>query len=227
MKTLYTFIFTLVFVLFLASSIQASAPKFPWKAGHLELWDNTALTGDLSYNWAAEMVSLRQEDGRIRTFSANQVARFGWFDYSVHKLRNFVSLAKPLDKDRTNQVFYEVCMDGPLTVIRRMRQPHGFLKRWFNHPSHATDQPVMAQNTDHFDYFVYDAGQLLNLNRYYQDIYTPLMTAYDRELHHYIQTHNINDRALPGRLVIISRYNWLVQSDTKAASNKGVANAPN
>ncbi len=227
MKTLYTFAAIVLFVLFFVSSSQASHPKLPWKAGHVELWDNTALEGDLSYNWAAEMVSLRQADGRIRTFSANQVARFGWFDYSVHKLRNFVSLVKPLDKDRTNQVFYEVCLDGQLTVVRRMRQPRGFLKRWFSHPSHATDQPVMAQNPDHFDYFVRDAERLLALDRFYTDVYRPLMTTYDRELHQYVLTHNINDRSLHGRLILISHYNWLVQFDTKAASTKEHVNAPN
>ncbi|RYF63556.1 MAG: hypothetical protein EOO39_28310 [Cytophagaceae bacterium] len=227
MKTVYTFTFSVFFVFFSLTAICASYPKVIWHAGHIELWDRTDLEGDLSYNWAAEMVSVRQEDGRIRTFSANQVARFGWFDYSQHRLRNFISLVKPVDKDLTNQAFYEVCMDGSLTVVRRLRQSHGLLKGLLSHPAHATDQPDMAQNMDLFDYFVYDAGRLLTLNRFYIDIYEPLMTTYKKELHQYIQIHNINDRTLPGRLVLIDRYNWFVQQDSKAASAKGVADAPN
>lgn len=227
MKTTYTFLFSAIIVLFSLSPIRAFYPKVIWHAGHIELWDRTDLEGDLSYNWAAEMVSIRQEDGRIRTFSANQVARFGWFDYSQHKLRNFVSLVKPVDKDLTNQAFYEVCMDGSLTVVRRLRQSRGLLKRLLSHPAHATDQPSLSQDMDHFDYFVCDAGRLLALNRFYIDIYEPLMTTYKKELSQYVQTHNINDRSLPGRLVLIDRYNWFVQHDSKAASAKGRADAPN
>ena len=227
MKASYTFTFFVFFVLFSVTLTEASHPKIIWHAGHIERWDRTDLEGDLSYNWAAEMVSIRQEDGRIRTFSANQVARFGWFDYSQHKLRNFVSLVKPAGKDMTNQGFYEICMDGSLAVVRRLRQSHGLLKRLLSHPAHATDQPVLAQNTDLFDYFVYDAGRLLPLNRFYLDIYEPLMTTYKKELRQYTLTHNINDRVLAGRLVLIDRYNWFVQHDSKAASVKSVADAPN
>lgn len=227
MKTLYTFLFSIIIVFFSSSPAQASHPKIIWHAGHIELWDRTDLEGDLSYNWAAEMVSIRQEDGRIRTFSANQVARFGWFDYSQHKLRNFVSLVKPVDKGRTNQVFYEVCMEGSLAVVRRLRQSHGLLKHLLTHPAQATDQPSLTENTDLFDYFVSDAGRLLAFNRFYIDIYEPLMATYQKELRQYAQTHNINDRALLGRLVLIDRYNWFVQHDSKAASAKGVSDAPN
>ncbi|AKD57080.1 hypothetical protein [Spirosoma radiotolerans] len=227
MKKAYVFIFSTIFVLFSLTSSKASYPKVIWHAGHVELWDRTDLEGDLSYNWAAEMVSIRQEDGRVRTFSANQVARFGWFDYSQHKLRNFVALANPADKGLINQVFYEVCMDGSLTVVRRLRQSHGLLKRLLSHPTHATDQPSLTENIDLFDYFVYDAGRLLALNRFYTDIYEPLMTTFKKEIRQYVQTHNINDRLLPGRLLLIDRYNWFVQHDSKAASVKGVADAPN
>lgn len=227
MKAIYTFILSTFFVLFSLSPTAASHPKIIWHAGHVEFWDRTDLEGDVSYNWAAEMVSVRQEDGCIRTFSANQVARFGWFDYAQHKLRNFVSLAKPVDKDITNQGFYEICLDGSLAVVRRLRQSRGLLKRLLSHPAHATDQPVLAQNTDLFDYFVYDAGRLLALDRFYLDIYEPLMTAYKKELHHYASTHNINDRALAGRLVLIDRFNWFVQHDSKAASAKNATHAPN
>lgn len=220
MKSLLKFTFAFFFVLFLFDTSQAAQPKIIWRAGQLELWDRTTLEGDLTYNWAAEMVSLREAGGRVRTFSANQVARFSWFDYSVHKLRNFISLVRPINQEQEGQVFHEICMDGPLTVVRRLKKPHGLFKRWLNRPEQTNDQPAIAQDTDQFNYFVYDAGQLLDLDRFYKDIYTPLMTSYDRELNQYVERHNINNRTLAGRLVLIDRYNWMVQHDSKAASTK-------
>lgn len=225
MNLLSTCISPLLFILFLTNHGQAAHPKAAWQTGQLELWNKTILAGELSYNWGAEMVSVRQADGRVRTFSANQASHFSWFDYSVHRQRHFVSLEKALDKERSSQVFYELCMDGPLAVVRRMRKPNGLLKRWFRHPALLTDQPAIAQDISLFEYFVYDAGRLLSIDRFYSDIYQPLMTSYKQELYQYVQTHNINDHLLPGRLIVINRYNWLVQHDTKAASTKDPAGA--
>ena len=161
---------------------------------------------------------IHQPDGRLRALSANQVLEFGWFDYNLYKQRDFKSLSGSMDTDRINRRFFEVCMDGSLSVVRRLRRPHGLFKRAFGHPSHYTDQPTMAQDTDHFDYFVHDAGQLIALDQFYGAIYEPLMTAYDQELQHYAQKHNLNTRSLLGRLVLIDHYNFLAQKNTQSAS---------
>lgn len=224
MKTIYTFTFALLFVLFYV--ISNAKPINPlWRAGQIRFWNNVVLEGDIAYNWSAEMVSLRQQDGRVQTYSANQAAGFGWFDYEQSKQRNFVSVTRPLDNERTSQCFFEVCTDGPLTVIRRFRKRHGPLKNLFSHPEHSSDQPTISQDTDLFEYFVFDAGRLLALNKFHTDIYKPLMTAYHEELRQYILSHNINDRALQGRLLLIGRYNTMVQYDPKTASNKRFSGA--
>jgi hypothetical protein len=223
MKAVYNLTKISLIVLFFVNTTQAAAPATVWYAGQLVLWDKMPLEGELSYNWSAEMVSLRQPDGRVRTFSAHQVSEFGWFDFSLQKYRTFVSLAKPVEKGRTDQGFFEICLDGPLTVVRQLRQRRGFLKTLFSHPTYTNDKPALAKSDEFFSYFVYDAGQLLKLDRYYIDIYEPLMMNYNREIRQYVLKHNINDRSLPGRLVLINHYNWLVQHDTKAASAKGVS----
>ena len=165
---------------------------------------------------------LIQTDGRITTLSANQVLQFGWFDDNQHKYRDFRSLSLPsaLEADRVRPAFFEICSDGSLVVIRRIKQSRGLLKRAFGHPSNFTDDPTMAQNPEQFDYFVQDAGRLVSLDQFYMGIYKPLMMAYDQPLQKYITIHNINSRSLLGRLVIINHYNYLVQQDDRMASFK-------
>lgn len=226
MKIRYFFTLLITIVLFHVFPVQAALPKPTWQSGQLILWDKTVLEGDLSYNWLMETVLFRQTDGRVSTFSANQVNQFGWFDFSTHKYRTFKVLASNETKIRTKHSFFEICMDGSLVVVRNLRQSRGLFKRVFSHPTHFTDQPIMAQNPEYFNYYVYDAGHLLALDRFYRDIYDPLMTAYDKVLRKYIQVHNINDRNLFGRLVLIDRYNTLVEQDAKTASVKGVVVAP-
>jgi hypothetical protein len=226
MKLLYKLILSALIVFFHVFPVQANLPKPVWQSGQLVLLDKTVLEGDLCYNWLTETVLLRQLDGRVNTFSANQVNQFGWFDFSIHKYRTFKVLASAESKIQTKHSFFEICMDGSLVVVRNLRQPRGLFKRAFSHPAHFADQPIMAQSTDYFNYYVYDAGHLLALNRFYTDIYDPLMTAYDKVLKKYIQVHNINDRNLFGRLVLIDRYNALVEQDAKTASVKGMTVAP-
>ncbi|GAB3024648.1 hypothetical protein [Spirosoma pulveris] len=226
MKTIYTFTFTLLFALFHVTG-NAKPINALWRTGQIHFWNKLVLEGDLAYNWSAEMVSFRQSDGRVQTYSANQVAEFSWFDQEQNKRRNFVSLVRPLDNERSSQRFFEVCIDGPLTVVRQFRKLRGPFKHAFSHPDHSSDQPTLAQDTDRFDYFVFDAGRLLALNNFQADIYKPLMTTYHQELRQYVLTHNINDRTLPGRLLLIGRYNSMVQYDPKTASNKGYAEANN
>ncbi len=75
-----------------------------------------------------------------------------------------------------------------------------------------------AQNVDQFDYFVYDAGRLREFNKFYADIYEPVMTTYRQEIQQYVAIHNINQRSLLGRLTMVDHYNYLVQQDPKTAS---------
>lgn len=227
MNTIYKIYLVIIVAIICVFPIQASAQKIIWHAGQITFWNNTLLEGNISYNWLAEMVLMRQPDGRISTFSAEQVYSFGWFDYSQHKYRSFTSLQNKIAKGQTNQVFFEVCMDGSLTVVRRLKRPHGLWKRAFGHPSNFTDRPTIAKEPDHFDYFVHDAGRLVSLDRFYTDIYTPIMIIYDQELTRYVQRHNLNDRTLLARLVLIDQYNILVQHDTRTASARQYGTAPN
>lgn len=218
MKKVYIQLTASLIVFFLLSQSSYGLPNPIWHPGQLILWDKTTLEGDISYNWSAEMVLLRQSNGRLCTFSAHQINQFGWFDYSTHKHRNFVALPDNRSKQATRQTFFEICTDGPLSVVRRLRRPHGLLRKVFSNPSYYTDQPQMAQNQEHFDYYVYDAGKLRSLDKFFVEIYEPLMTSYDQELREYVLKHNLNDRSLLGRLVLIDRYNQLVQQDPRTAS---------
>ncbi|GAB3890324.1 hypothetical protein GCM10028825_26750 [Spirosoma agri] len=180
--------------------------------------------GDLSYNWSTETVLLRQPNGRVCAFSASQVEQFGWFDTKLDKQRSFIALSDQVDP-RDKRGFYEIYMDGPLAVVRKIRRPRGLFKRSFSHPAYYNDQPQLAQNTDLFCYFVYDAGRLRAFDRFYLDIYEPLMTAYAQKIQQYVDTHNINERSLLGRLVVVDHYNFLVQQDPETASVKAASNA--
>lgn len=170
---------------------------------------------------------LRMPTGQIRTYSANQVRQFVWFDPDQHKQRTFVSLSQNRSS-RVLQSFYEVCLDGQLTVVRRLRPQRGWINRFFNHPLQAGDRPRLANDTDQFRYFVYQNGRLLAFDRFYPDIYVPSMAVYDRQLRQYVLRHNINDRTTVGRLVLVDHYNFLSRTNQEVIlarrPGSGIAN---
>jgi hypothetical protein len=213
--------FIAAIVLFCSTVVRADLSNVAWKKGQLTTWNNGVEEGELSYNWSAETVLLRQPDGHIHAYSAQQVRQFGWFDYDYHKYRTFMSLANT-NKPMTMS-FYEICMDGQLTVIRHLRRSHGLLKRAFNHPNDYSDNQRFNQNTDQFDYYVYDEGKFRRFDRFYLDIYEPLLMNHNEEIKKYIRVHNIDERTLMGRLVMIHQYNFLAQQDQKTASIRSEA----
>lgn len=226
MKRRFTVIFLVIYVFFYGSPGLAALPKPGWQSGQITGWDKTVLTGDLCYNWLIETVLFRRTDGRIQTFSANQVSQFGWFDSVTNTYRDFRVLSHEVPNSRSSRAFFEVCMDGPLTVVRQLKPLRGLRKHLFSHPAYFTDEPDLAQNIEFFDYFVYDAGRLRAIDRFYTDVYAPLMSAYKPQLEQYIQVHHLNDRTLLGRLVLIDRYNIMVRQDARTASAKILVPSP-
>ncbi|GAB3491856.1 hypothetical protein GCM10027341_05320 [Spirosoma knui] len=218
MKRTCLFTALVLIVLFRVSVRAGNLAGTRWQRGDIQLWTTSALSGEISYNWLTETVLFRQPNGQIRALSAQQVRQFSWFDHSQHKQRAFISLASAVGKGRQKHGFYERCLDGSLTVVRRLRKPHGLFKRTFSYPSNFSDTQTLAQNTDQFDYYVYDEGELRPFDHFYADIYLPLMKTYDEQLQRYQLVHNINERTILGRLVLINQYNLLVQQDQETAS---------
>lgn len=205
----------LLFVLFSGNPTRANRPPEAfWRAGQLTFRDGTTVEGNLSYNWLAGLVQLRQVNGRVSTFSPDQVSRFAWFDYSEHKFRNFATYTGP----DPAQTFFEVYMDGPLSVVRRLKHPRRLSTTLFGQPVHYTDRPTLSADLDSFDYFVYDGVEFMPLNRFLTDIYAIHLVAFQHELRQYVQTHNVNDRSLLGRLILINRYNFLLLQKGEIAS---------
>lgn len=224
MKRFYTLAQIVLLVFFCVLTSRADRLDNGWRAGQLTLQNDSIMTGELAYNWSAEIVMLRQASGCIRTFSARQVREFGWFDADLSKKRYFVSLTRPVTADKSEQGFYEVWLDGSLPVVRQLRRSRSMFRRSFERPVFYTDTRQLTQNPDQFDYFVYDDGQFWALDRFYTDIYAPLLARYDRELKQYVHIHNINDRSLLGRLVLIDRYNIMDRQNQQSASARTTGN---
>ncbi len=218
MKRHYASTLLVLIVLFLSQVTLAKPPLPVWRSGQLAFWNGASAQGELAYNWSAEMVLLRLPTGQIRTYSASQVRQFGWFDPNQHKQRIFVSLARNHADEQTAHGFYEVCLDGSLTVVRQLKRQRGWLSRSFHRPEQLIDTPELADLQEPFNYFVYDEGQFLTFERFFPDIYHPHMISQSRELDDFVLSHNLNARTILGQLILVDRYNNLSKNGQQTAS---------
>jgi hypothetical protein len=194
--------------------VYAGSPGPPWQTGYLVLADGNRLAGDLDYNWQAETVLLREPDGRIRAFSASQVQQFGWQASPSQRARLFVALPGSINQLPASLAFFEVCAEGPLTVVRRMKRTHGLFKRAYSNPIRNFDPETPDPHDSFFDYFAYVDGQFLSFKRFYVDIYLARMAAYQQELRQFVQTRHLNEKSQFGQLRIVEQYNQLVERQT-------------
>ena len=202
---------TLVWALLLGSSLAglATPPGIHWLPGQLVLASGQTLTGDLAYNWAAEMVLFQRADGRVQTLSATQVQDFAWYDPAMHGYRFFVSVAGSVPTNPDAPAFFERMVSGPLSVYRRMRKPRGLVKRTFQHPERVNpDQPDAPDY--YYDYFAEADGKLRSFDRFYSDVYVPILSTFDTELQTFRLRNHLDERSARSRMRLISYYNTLL-----------------
>ena len=202
-------------------SAESHAQEKNWYEGKIILHNHQQLQGLLCYNWDGQVVQLRLSDGRIRAFSAAQVASFALHD-GMSPIRLFTSLplALPGQKQslRPDQlVFLEKYLSGPLVVMRRLKTKKGLLSIRMRKPINVVNNEEFYPDHDTFEYFVYDGTTFRELTYFYRDI-EPLMIDYQRELTGFVDQHNLNTRLTSVQLMLVNRFNQLKLREEATAS---------
>lgn len=177
-----------------------------WNQGKISLLNGTVLEGELSYNWKAEIVQYRQEN-TIKAFSAFQVQEFRYFDTELNTLRKFVAIDYPIKPLLPRPVFLEEFENGPLMVYRRLRHQYEPIKLVNSVASKVDDG--LLKNLDSFHYYVFEDGQLTNLNDFSGVLWPRMQTEFTDELMHYAATLHIDLTSTLARLLLINQYNQL------------------
>jgi hypothetical protein len=207
--------YTLLTLLGLSLLVGHASAKTPtiWNRGELFLENGTELTGDLNYNWKAEVVQIRQGDA-IKAYSAFQVQAFRFFDNSLNTLRTFASVQDPAHSSLHRLLFMEQVMTGPMTVYRRlhhMREPIAS-----QNPASFGSDAELVKDLDGFDYFVYENDSIISLDKFSQELWPVMQQECGDELTHYASTLAIDKSSTVARLRIINRYNSLKSQPASA-----------
>ncbi|MBC3788832.1 hypothetical protein [Spirosoma utsteinense] len=214
------YIFLTLIGLSLAGGNASAKPPTVWHTGVLLLSNGTELTGDLNYNWKAEIVQIRLGDG-IKAYSAFHVREFTYFDDKINTLRKFASVEHPIRSSLRRLIVMEQLMEGPMTVYRRLRHAREPIAK--RNLSSFGNDAELTQNLDSFDYFVYKDDGVVKLDHFVRDIWPVMQQEYHKELTQYGTTLLIDRNTTLARLLFINQYNSL---KAKTADESAGAAAP-
>ncbi|GAA4468921.1 hypothetical protein GCM10023189_55080 [Nibrella saemangeumensis] len=186
---------------------KTAASPGNWNTGKLVLRNGTVVTGEINYNWKAEIVQLRMPSGTVKAYSAFQVDHFIYFDNGQNTLRKFVSIDYPVRRTLTRQLILEEFTSGPYMVYRRLR--HGREPIKVAQPVLYADDSELVKDYDSFNYYVYTNNTFTNLDYFDRELWPQMEQEFGDELKQFIQTRQINISSTVARLMIISHYNYL------------------
>ncbi len=190
-----------------AVTVELLASTPVWNKGYVTLPDGRRLEGELNYNWKAEVVQLRLSDGLVKAYSAGYVDSFIYYDKIQQIIRTFSSVDLPGLEQGFRPVFMEEVTTGPLTIYRRLRHTHEFIK--ITRPSMYNDDSELVKDIDNFVYLVVDVdGQAFDLTSFSKDLW-PRMSTYQEQLTQYLKVREMDMSNTLARILLINQYNYL------------------
>jgi hypothetical protein len=188
-------------------SVWANDPT-SWHQGELVLANGTEWSGELTFNWKAEVVQCRQ-GAVIKAYSVNQIYTFTYFDDQHNTIRRFVTVGCPVKSGLWRMRLLEQVIAGPLLVYREPRSVPNLIKSTglsgYNEGEEKTGE------IDNFTYLVVANDELIPLDRFYRTAWPHLRTAFDKEMKKYASLIRADMTGTVGQLRLIFRYNYLVE----------------
>ena len=189
------------------SLATASGNDNNWNTGSVIMPDGHKVEGQLNYNWKAEVLQVKLSDGTLRAYSAGRISSFMFFDETQNLLRRFSTIAFVGSDDKQRFAFMEECTTGKLSVYRRLRHPHEFIK--IARASMFTNDKEMVRDYDNFVYIVLDDSQVVDLDRFGVDLWPRMREEFGKPLTEYVKARQLDISSTVAKLMLINQYNYL------------------
>ncbi|WP_338874595.1 hypothetical protein WBJ53_03155 [Spirosoma sp. SC4-14] len=189
-----------------------------WNHGELLLQNGLLLTGELDYNWKAEIVQYR-DGNTIKAYSAFQVKEFKYFDDRLNTLRKFVTMDYLVKKSVYKPLFMEEFGTGSLMIYRRLRHAREPITLT-NAPTGGVDEKLI-RNLNNFNYYIQEGKTITKLDDFFRESWPTIEQEFAEEIHRY---HTSLVAGFTGntltKLLLISHYNQLKAQANWARQSK-------
>lgn len=216
----------LLLLIWSLSSVTAFGNNDHWNTGYVVMPDGHRLDGELNYNWKAEVLQLKMPNGTLRAYSAGRISAFIFFDHEQNILRKFSTVGFTDPDDAQRFAFMEECTLGTLSVYRRLRHMHEFIK--MGRPSMFGSDREMIKDYDNFVYMVLTDNHVVDLEHFNADIWPQMQQEFGKALDEYSKIHQLDPSSTVAKLVLINQYNYLKikATETEAAHQESSSAKP-
>jgi hypothetical protein len=163
---------SILVLLVLFTSVQLSFAQLPhevWHNGYVVLNDFDTLRGEIKYNFQNNIIQL-QEDGKIRSFSAQSFVLFTINDVLSKRLRDFYSIPFNLKGNYKAPIIFELLHEGEhLTLLAReilvVESVNNF-NSFYYHPRSS----FTRERLDYEFYFMKKDAKIVRYNKKKRDL---------------------------------------------------------
>lgn len=150
--------------------VTFSLPQTPWSDGVITTNENHLLQGEISYNYAHDIVMFRKEpEARISTFSARDISSFRYFDETQKVVHYYKTFTYQPSEFSVRPAFFEIVVLGDVSYLRKHNRATYF---------DETDQRRFAvkkssrisPHVQCYDYFVMLGDKIIRSRRFKKDV---------------------------------------------------------
>lgn len=195
-----------VIIFFLCIQSSDAKDKTKWYSGKILLENESEIAGEISYNYKHGVIMLKDEDGTTKAFSAKQTQYFEYFDEVMQVPRRYISLPFFTGKSYSNKMFFELIMDGEISVFRKEKKNINleFIQQ------HDNDNFTRYHAS--FDYYFFNDGSFISLKEFPDKLYPKLSTGFPNKIEEFISDNSLNVASGIHAILVIDFYNSLVDA---------------
>ncbi len=173
-----------------------------WSKGEVLLTSGESIKGHLVYATDAEVVSIKMENGRQKTYGSSQIQSFHFLDLRQQLLRYFKKSVLPKEG---REAVVEIVFDGDLQVLRCLKPKH----RHYNQSGSVFNFfPTEKYDHGRFQYFVHDGISLRTFEHFLREGFSHKTMRWSKQLDRF-RSRNQLDNGMESWLKMIFYYNVL------------------
>ena len=183
--------------------------RYQWYEGAIRTTDGEKIEGNFAIVYSHETLLL-QNGKAYRAIPAFKISDFQFYDQGKNIRRKYRVILNE-DGNKRKYEFYEEVVGGNMNVVRKKKRILGIDKfdnyqqdRRFNFLRHAT-----RYESDNYNYFVYEEGSLVPIQKFKKRILSKMMDKYGNEISDFVNSRGIKTLEIVDCVRLVCFYNEL------------------
>lgn len=194
----------------LTAFTQFNNHRTSWYPGIVILDTDEIIKGELSYDYANDLVMCRSDE-KIKTFGAHQAVSFQFYNEKENVFHKFKVFNVQHNSYYTQKGFFEIVLDGDVNYIRKRNR----------YPIYQQKDGYLVERTINphelaFDYFVEVNGKLTKARKFKKEV-LPQLLLNEQSLEAYMKEQRLKTYDIADQIVLLSYYNRLADKPGTAA----------